>query len=62
MYVFHKPTEHYAWKARKDEHNKRRGKKFGSDNTWGTTPTSTPSVASSTTPANASKISLAKSL
>ncbi len=30
MYVFHKPTEHDAWKARKDELNKRRGKKFDS--------------------------------
>ncbi len=62
MYVFHKPTEHDAWKARKDELNKRRGKKFGSKDTQGTTPTSTPSVTSSTAFANASKLSLAKSL
>ncbi len=54
MYVFHKPTEHDAWKARKDELNKRCGKKFGSKDTQGTTPTSKPSVASSTAPANAS--------
>jgi hypothetical protein len=33
MYVFHKPTEHDAWKARKDELNKRRGKKSGSKDT-----------------------------
>jgi hypothetical protein len=58
MYV----TEHNAWKALKDELNKRRGQKFGSKDTRGTTPRSTPSVASSTASANASKLSLAKSL
>jgi hypothetical protein len=62
MYVFHKPTEHNAWKARKNELIKRCGKKFGSKDTQNTTPTSTPSVPSSTAPANASKLSLAKSL
>ena len=63
MYVFHKPTEHDAWKARKDELNKKRGKKSG-----GTTPAaaassaSVPSNVASTASTNASKLSLAKSL
>ena len=64
MYVFHKPTEHDAWKARKDELNKKRGKKSS-----GTTPApaassaaSVPSNAASTASTNASKLSLAKSL
>jgi hypothetical protein len=62
MYVFHKPAEHDAWKARKDELNKRCGKKFGSTDTQGTTPMSKSSVASSTAFANTSKLSLVKSL
>jgi hypothetical protein len=62
MYVFHKPTEHDAWKARKDELNKRRGKKSGSKDTQSTTPASMPSVAASTASTSASKLSLAKSL
>jgi hypothetical protein len=63
IYVFHKPTEHDAWKARKDELNKKRGKK-----TSGTTPATAassatvPSNAASTALTNASKLSLAKSL
>jgi len=58
MYVFHKPTEHDAWKARKDVFNKNFGKKNG-------TPTTTPAPApasASTASTNASKLSLAKSL
>ncbi len=63
MYVFHKPTEHDAWKACKDELNKKRDKKSG-----GTTPTaaassaSVPSNVASTASTNTSKLSLAKSL
>jgi hypothetical protein len=62
MYVFHKPTEHDAWKARKDFHDIRHGKKLGSKDTQSTTPASTPSVAASTVSTSASKLSLAKSL
>ncbi len=62
MYVFHKPTEHDAWKARKDELNKRHGKKSSSKDTQSTTPASMPSVAASTASTSASKLSLAKSL
>ena len=63
MNVFHKPTEHDAWKAQKDELNKKRGKK-----TSGITPATTassatvPSNAASTASTKASKLSLAKSL
>ena len=63
MYVFHKPTEHDAWKAHKDEPNKKRGKK-----TNGTIPATAassatvPSDAASTALTNVSKLSLAKSL
>ena len=61
MYVFHKPDEHDAWKARKDEFNKKRGKKNGPSTT---TPASSSSPAAPTSAAstNASKLSLAKSL
>jgi hypothetical protein len=62
MYVFHKPTNHDAWKTRKDELNKRWGKKSGSSNTQAATPTSVPSDAASTVSTNTSKLSLAKSL
>ncbi len=61
MYV-HKPTKHDAWKARKDELNKKRGKKTGSSNTLMAASASVPSNAASTASTNASKLSLAKSL
>ncbi len=62
MYVFHKPTEHDAWKACKDELNKKRGKKSG-----GTTPAtaassgSVPSNVASIALTNTSKLSFVKS-
>jgi hypothetical protein len=60
MYVLHKPTEHDAWKARKNEFKQYRGKKNGpSTTTPAPAPTSTPASTPST---NASKLSLAKSL
>ncbi len=62
MYVFHKPSEHDAWKAQKDEYNKRHGWKFCSRDAQGPTSTSVPSAAASTASTNASKLSLAKSL
>jgi hypothetical protein len=62
MYVFHKPTEHNAWKAQKDELNKRRGKKSSSSNTQAATPASVPPAVASIASMNASKLSLAKSL
>jgi hypothetical protein len=62
MYVLHKPTEHDAWKAQKDEFNKRRGKKSSSNNTQAAIPASVPHVAASIASTNASKLSLAKSL
>jgi hypothetical protein len=62
MYVFHKSSEHNAWKAQKDEYNKRRGSKFGSMDAQGPTSTSVPTAAASTASTNASKLSLAKSL
>jgi hypothetical protein len=62
MYIFHKPTEHNAWKARKDELNKKRGKKSGTGSTPAVVPASVPSNAAATISTNASKLSLAKSL
>jgi hypothetical protein len=62
MYVFHKPTEHDAWKAHKDELNKKRGKKTGSNTAPAAASTSVPSILASTVSTNASKLSLAKSL
>jgi hypothetical protein len=62
MYVFHKPMEHDAWKARKDELNKKRGKKSGSSNTQVASSASVPSSAATTVSTNASKLSLVKSL
>ena len=70
MYVFHKPTEHDLWKARKDEFNKKRGKKNGPPNTTlasASPPASASTVSTnvskaSTASTNASKLSLAKSL
>jgi hypothetical protein len=62
MYVLHKPTEHDAWKAQKDEFNMRRGKKSSSSNTQAATPASVPHAAASIVSMNASKLSLAKSL
>jgi hypothetical protein len=68
MYVFHKPTEHDSWKARKDEFNRRRGKKNSPPNTTlasASQPASASTVStnvSKASTANASKLSLAKSL
>ena len=61
MYDLHKPTEHDAWKAQKDELNKRQGKKSSSSNTQAATPASVPPAAASIASTNASKLSLAKS-
>ena len=60
MYVLHKPAEHDAWKARKDELNKKRGKKNGPPTT--TPMTVSPPASASNASTNASKLSLAKSL
>jgi hypothetical protein len=62
IYVFHKPTEHDAWKARKDDLNKRRGKKTGSNTAPAAASASVPLIVASTVSTNASKLSLAKSL
>ena len=59
MYVLHKPAEHDAWKARKDELNKKRGKKNGPPTT--TPMTVSPPASASNASTNASKLSLAKS-
>ena len=60
MYVLHKPAEHDAWKACKDELNKKRGKKNGPPTT--TPMTVSPPASASNASTNASKLSLAKSL
>ena len=58
----HKPVEHDAWKAQKDELNKKRGKNSGSSNTQAATLKSVPSATASTASTNASELSLAKTL
>jgi hypothetical protein len=63
MYVFHKPTEHNAWKNKKDEFNARkkdRGKSTPTDKKTPADPLSTTPAAAST--ASASKLSSTKSL
>jgi hypothetical protein len=63
MYVFHKPTEHGEWKARKDELNKKRDKKSNGTASAAPSSASVPSnTASTLNTAAASKLSLAKSL
>ena len=60
MYVFHKPTEHGAWKKKKDEFNARKkGKGKPAEQNSTATPSTAPPAASN---ASASKLSLAKSL
>jgi hypothetical protein len=60
MYVFHKPSEHDAWKQRKNDYNKKRGKCKSDANIKAPSgPSSVTPVASSS---SASKLSLAKSL
>jgi hypothetical protein len=60
MYVLHKPAEHDAWKACKDELNKKCGKKNGPPTT--TSVTVSPPASASNASTNASKLSLVKSL
>ena len=64
MYIFHKPTEHAAWKARKDELNKKHGKKSSGTSAAPASSSVVPnsSTAVPTASTNASKLSLAKSL
>jgi hypothetical protein len=60
MYVFHKPTEHDAWKQCKNEYNKRKGK--GKSNADVKTPAGPSSITPVASTVSASKLFLAKSL
>ena len=62
MYVFHKPTEHDTWQARKDAFKKGRGKKDGPPTTTPVTVKKEYASTSTASTNNASKLSLAKSL
>jgi hypothetical protein len=63
MYVFHRPTEHNAWKKKKDEFNARKKGKSKSTPTDKKTPDGPPSTTpAAVSTASASKLSLAKSL
>jgi hypothetical protein len=60
MYDFHKPTEHEAWKKKKDEFNARKkGQGKSAEQNSSACPSTAPPTASN---ASASKLSLAKSL
>ncbi len=62
MYVFHKPTDHDAWKKKRDFSNFRKKGK-GKPNTADEKPSAgTPSTTPAASAASASKLSLAKSL